>query len=140
MVFIKQIIINVCPILPIIYLAYRVYKFNIIIKKKSSTRNKQLSFNRLRDYFPKNLKHQLKNDPKIVDKYVDELIKSYKQLLMSLACYVLFWLGYVAFICLRIVWIFNGHYSHLNSSEFGCVIGSVLMLSLIHISEPTRPY
>lgn len=105
-----------------------VYKFDIIIKKKSSTRNKQLSFNRLRDCFPLNLKYQLKNDPKIVNRYVDEVIKSYKQLLISLLCYILFWLVYVALICLRIIWIFNGHYNYLNSSDFGVVIVSVLNL------------
>ena len=127
MVFIIQLIINTCPILPMVYLAYRVYKFNTIIKKRSSTRNKQLSLNRLKDFFPKNLERQLKNDHKIVNSHVTELINRYKQLLISLLCYVLFWLVYVTFIVIRIFWIFRGYYSSLNSSEFGCVIGSVLM-------------
>lgn len=127
MVFIIQLIINVCPILPMVYLVYMVDKFNIITKKRSSTRNKQLLLNRLEDFFPQNLERQLKNDHKIVNRHVTELIKRYNQLLISLLCYVLFWLGYVVFIVMRIFWIFRGHYSSLNDSEFGCVIASVLM-------------
>ena len=59
MFIIKQILIVLFPIIPLVYIAKMVYQFDITLNKRRNIREKQISFNKIQDFFPKTLKQKL---------------------------------------------------------------------------------
>ena len=122
-----QIIIAICPIVPLFYFATKVYGFCNVLNKRRCIREKNISFKGIKDFFPKNIRQELESDSRIVKRFIDEVLKAYQKLLLAFCVYVLFWILYLTGIVVRIVWLFNNHYELLEPQEHGCVIGSILM-------------
>ena len=126
-----QIIIAICPIVPLFYFATRVNGFCNVLNKRRCIREKNISFKGIKDFFPKNIRRELESDSSIVKRFIDEVLKAYQKLLLAFYIYVLFWILYLTGIVVRIVWLFNNHYALLEPQEYGCVIASILMSILI---------
>lgn len=131
MFVLTQIFIAVCPIVPLFYFATKIYKFDNVLNKRRCIREKQISFKRVRDFFPKKIRQELEKDSSIVKRFIDEVLEAYQKLLLAFFIYVIFWILYLAGIVVRIVWLFNNHYKLLEPQEHGCVMGSILMSILI---------
>ena len=53
MFIIFQILIALFPIIPLVYIAIMVYQFDITLNKRRNIREKQISFNKIQDFFQK---------------------------------------------------------------------------------------
>ena len=131
MFIIFQILIALFPIIPLVYIAIRAYQFDITLNKRKNIREKQISFNKIQDFFPKALKQKLENDHTIIKRFANEVIQSYRKLFFSLCIYILFWIIYFAILITRIILVFSNYYKFLEPRKYGCVIGSILMSILI---------
>ena len=126
-----QIIIAICPVAPLLYLAMEVYGFSNALDKRRCIREKNITFKRIKDFFPKNIRRELENDSGMVKECIDEVLKAYQKLLLASCIYVLFWILYLIGIVVRIIWLFNNHYKSLEPQEYGGAVGSIIMSILV---------
>lgn len=126
-----QLIICICPIVPLIFLARKIYRFNQVLNRKSCIREKQIQFKSLKDFFPKKIEHELRTDQKIVKVDAEVVISAYKKLFTTILIYIAFWVIYISFMLVRIIRAFNSYYEMLEPEKYGCVIGSILMSILV---------
>lgn len=106
MFIIFQILIALFPIIPLVYIAIRAYRFDITLNKRRNIREKQISFNKIQDFFPKALKQKLENDHTIIKRFANEIIHSYQKLF---------------FFIMHIYYILDNlfcHFNHKNSFSF----------------------
>ena len=108
-----------------------VYQFDITLNKRRNIREKQISFNKIQDFFPKTLKQKLENDHTIIKRFTNEVIQSYQKLFFSLCIYIIFWIIYFVILIGRIILVFSNYYKLLEPRKFGCVIGSIIMSILV---------
>ena len=87
-----------------------VYQFDITLNKRRNIREKQISFNKIQDFFPKTLKQKLENDHTIIKRFTNEVIQSYQKLLFSLCIYILVWIIYFVILIGRIILVFSNYY------------------------------
>lgn len=126
-----QIIIAICPVAPLFYLAMEVYGFSNALDKRRCIREKNITFKRIKDFLPKNIRRELGSDSGMVKECIDEVLKAYQKLLLASCIYVLFWILYLIGIVVRISWLFNNHYKSLEPQEYGGVVGSIIMSILV---------
>ena len=69
-----QIIIAICPIVPLFYFATKVYGFCNVLNKRRCIRKKNISFKGIKDFFPKNIRQELESDSSIVKRFIDKLL------------------------------------------------------------------
>lgn len=131
MFFIVQLLIALCPIIPLACIAIRAHQFYVTLNKRRTIREKQIYFNKLTDFFPKKLKQKLEREHDIVKRFVKEIMQAYRKLLFSLCIYIVFWFIYIFILVIRIISVFNNYYEFLEPRKYGCVIGSILMSILI---------
>lgn len=126
-----QFLIAICPIVPLFYLVIKICRFCNILNKRRCIREKNISFKGIKDFLPKKIRQELESDSSIVKRFIDEILKVYRKLLLALVVYLLFWIFYLAGIVIRIVRLFNNYYEILEPHERGCVVGSILISILI---------
>lgn len=131
MFIIFQILIALFPIIPLVYIAKRAYQFDITLNKRRNIREKQISFNKIQDFFPNALKQKLENDHTIIKRFANEVIQSYRKFFFSLCIYIICWIIYFAILITRIILVLSNYYKFLEPRKYGCVIGSILMSILI---------
>ncbi len=90
MFIIFQILIALFPIIPLVYIAIRAYQFDITLNKRRNIREKQISFNKIQDFFPKALKQKSENDHTIIKRFANEIIHSYQKLFFHYAYIIYF--------------------------------------------------
>ena len=131
MFVIVQIFIVLCPLILLFYFGVEIYKFDRIINKRRIIREKQLQFERIGDFLPRKIKKQLEKDPRIIKRFVNEIMKAYTKVLFAIGVYITFWILYLIGIIIRIIWLFNDHYSGQSPKEYGGIIGSIIMSALM---------
>ena len=125
-----QLMISMFPIVPLIYFSFHVNRFWNVLKKGSCIKEKNMSFNGIKDFSPKKIRRELESDSSIEKKIIDETIKAYQNVLLAFCIYISFWILYLILIVVRIVWLCN-HYRLLNPQEGGSVSASIVMSVLV---------
>lgn len=93
MFVIYHMIIILSPFFPSIYFTFKAYNLYVILNEEEVKKEKELKFNSLKDFLPKNIIFQLKNDLNFKENTINKILRAYRKLLFSIAIY-LFWESY----------------------------------------------
>lgn len=125
------ILVCIIPVFPVVILVIIVGCFDKTSKKKREIRETSIEYKGIKSLLPNKIERLLRENKRIVKRDINEFMVSYRRMVWAICGYGFFWLIYIAFIVLRIYWIFIGKYSNLETKLQGAIIGSLLMSILV---------